>query len=306
MSDTRLQVVYCTDEGYAEPSLTSAFSLLEKASCGIDLTIMAPESSPIDWSRFERMVAGFPNATFTKCLVPADRLAAIKTSVPHISPATFLRLLLPEFMSGRVLYLDGDTGVMGDVAPLASLDMGHNHVAAVMDAVLDRYMAYVDANATRKDKRWHRYRDFLALKRSEIQSEDLSHYFNAGVIFIDLDKIKADPDICAKFGDVKSAASLHYMDQDWLNRIFAKSTYLLPPNWNLFAKVDRLIVPPMPNDRRAPYLAAKKDPIIIHFIGPHKPWKPWRLSQFLTGFGFVRHYKATQKRLTDHLGKQNS
>jgi lipopolysaccharide biosynthesis glycosyltransferase len=94
--------------------------------------------------------------------VDVARIAGLPTP-RHWSAAIYARLLIPELLPGatRALYLDADTLVLGDLAPLWDIDMRDAAVAGVKDPWAAR------------EERWPGF--------------DQSRYINSGVLLMDLD-----------------------------------------------------------------------------------------------------------------------
>ena len=93
--------------------------------------------------------------------------------VEHISPAAYLRLMMVEALDPaiqRVLYLDADIIINGDILPLWTTPLGGKVCAAVADAWV---------NAEEFGEKWH------------LQAG--GHYFNSGVMLFDLDRLRGKP-----------------------------------------------------------------------------------------------------------------
>lgn len=163
----------------------------------------------------------------------------------HLSRAILFRLGLEALAPrecGRILYLDSDTAVMGDVRELAAQDLKGEAIGAVQDQ-------YVDAA------------EFAV--RWGLPAGD-ARYFNSGVLVIDLERVRAERlftkaiEFVARHGSDK----LPYGDQDSLNYVLWGRWRGLDPVWN----VQRFVRPHAIADGRAPAL--------VHYIGLEKPWLP--------------------------------
>lgn len=192
------------------------------------------------------------------------RLHATGATVGRITPASLVRLVLPELLAqryDRLLYLDCDTEICGDLAPLFDLDLQDLALAAVPASRSTGRMS--PAEIQRRDAR------FRALGMTEP-----FRFFNDGVMLIDvarwnterigeraLDFIERNPALC------------QLPDEDALNAVLDGRILDLSPVWNFRA---HLMLSPRAGD-----LA---DPVIRHYDGPQKPWKRFmrerRLFQF--------------------------
>jgi lipopolysaccharide biosynthesis glycosyltransferase len=167
----------------------------------------------------------------------------------HITCATFLRLLMVDLLSPsikRVLYLDVDLIVTGDLRDLWNIDLGGKVCAAVVDPG-------IEAN------------EFAA----KWDLPGPGPYFNAGVMLFDLDKLRSEPffqraiRILAKHDN-----GCTYADQDALNIVLWNNWLPLDPGWNFQRKflyngyaAWRVLDP------------VKRDPVIIHYTENVKPWR---------------------------------
>jgi len=82
--------------------------------------------------RLDRLAARL-KAEVNRIEVPADTFDAVPVRRAHLTRGTFLRLLVPELLmkEDRVVYLDCDMVVLGDLSELATMDLGDDYVAAV-------------------------------------------------------------------------------------------------------------------------------------------------------------------------------
>jgi lipopolysaccharide biosynthesis glycosyltransferase len=102
-------VVYCFDENYAAPTAVAAYSLLLHEPAA-DLHLVTT-GGPFDRSLFP------PAAVFHSaddCALARELMRQYGSHISHVSPATNLRLCLPELLLDlkEVVYLDSDTLVL--------------------------------------------------------------------------------------------------------------------------------------------------------------------------------------------------
>lgn len=178
-----------------------------------------------------------------------EKMREIGRGAGHVTLATLLRLLMVELLDPsikRVLYLDVDLVVIGDLKELWHLDLGDKLCAAVADPGIDT--------------------------KEFVRKWGLTgggQYFNAGVMLLDLDKLRGKSyfaraiEILARGDD-----RLVFSDQDALNLVLWNEWLPIDPGWNFqrgFLLSER---PPWPG--LAPY---KREPVIIHFTESEKPWR---------------------------------
>ncbi len=155
----------------------------------------------------------------------------------------------------RVLYLDADTIVLGDVRELWAADLGDFPAGAVTDC-------YQDAEE---------FAETWGLTKG-------GRYINSGVMLIDLDKVRASKLFTKALAFVaEHGAKLPFGDQCALNNLFWKNMAVLEPTWNVQRYTDdEEIISETAPDRRWGY----PKPRLIHYLGADKPWTrnvwhPW-------------------------------
>lgn len=169
----------------------------------------------------------------------------------------FLPDLLPE--EKRVIYCDIDTLACRDLAELYAVDL---HGKA-LGAVLEHYS--------------HPGSHFN--ERLNIPPEDPG-YFNSGVLLMDLDRFR-ELDLTGRI--VRYAAEHHDAltcpDQDALNGALSDEVMPLHPRWNWHDGLTRNILRSDPDKklwrgaRPVEAVEAALCPGILHYMGPHKPWR---------------------------------
>jgi lipopolysaccharide biosynthesis glycosyltransferase len=204
------------------------------------------------------------------------------------SKDTFLRLLIPDLLPNvsNLLYLDGDIIVNDSIKYFCSLDMDDKYIAGAKDTT-NFYLKELCKN--------------LGLPGN-------AHYFNAGVVYMNL-KIMRKEQITSKFFEyLKNYKNVIIAnDQDILNGTLWKKVKYFPPKYNRNYLVE-------PDVARAiwgkeEFDEAKKNPAIIHYIGPIKPWnylsyhpktKLWRKYLKMTPF---KDYKPQNKSFANFFKK---
>ncbi|MEH6810444.1 MAG: glycosyltransferase family 8 protein [Hyphomonas oceanitis] len=209
----------------------------------------------------ERIEKNAPGSSFIWREVGDEDVPAFE-SRRHLTRATLYRLGLEHLAPAdceRLIYLDADITVLGDLRDLWSMDLKGCALGAVADGYLntDHF----------EGKTFH-------------QTWDLpeGEYFNAGILLIDLTKVRKE----ALFTKAMHFAAEHdeglpYNDQDALNWTFWQSWQPLPVSWNVQAShLQDWAVAEQPVHRRL----GGAYPDIVHFTGPEKPWikdgyHPW-------------------------------
>ena len=176
----------------------------------------------------------------------------------HLNRTMLFRLgleALAPMDCGRVIYVDADTIVLGDIRELWAADLGGYPIGTVTDC-------YQDAEK------------FAALW----SLPPGGRYFNSGVLVIDLPKVR-EQKLFSRAIDfvVEHDKDLLFADQDALNHVFWKNSAVIEPTWNVqrYMKPHEIAAETAP-DRRWGH----RRPRLIHYIGTEKPWMrnvwhPW-------------------------------
>ncbi len=194
-----------------------------------------------------------------------------KTRAP--SNATYNRFLLFELLPTltRLLYIDCDMIVNGDLAEIFDTEMGDKKIAAVPDFIMTRTLTNkVETLDPAVPDLYVYHRDKLGLNDEQIFS-----YFNAGLLlfnFAAMDVPATGRELMAK---AKSSRFL-FRDQDLLNSYFKDSYLRLPAKYNVFNS-HAMAYSKVPAANQAEAMAAKAEPFIIHYAAAY--YKPWEIAE---------------------------
>lgn len=156
----------------------------------------------------------------------------------HISSATYFRYFIPEkIKEKKVLYLDSDLVVTGDLTELFEMDLGNNALAGVVDMICE-----------------YKY--------------NRTTEFNAGVMLINNELWKRE-------NLLESAIKIHLekdyelesADQSVLNMIFENSWLKLDKEYNFQVGIDFI---KKLNGEKSKFEI--NNPLIIHYTTGNKPW----------------------------------
>ncbi len=163
--------------------------------------------------------------------------------LPHINHMTFARYFIPDFVTeDKVLYLDSDLVVTGDLTPLFELDLGENYLAAARSC----FGAGIG--------------------------------FNAGVLLINNKKWQAE-NIRQKLIDLteKEHENVKEGDQSILNMLFKDQYSLLEDKYNFQIGFDAGAAEK--NHAFVFEIPLTPLPKILHYISPDKPWKQFSVGR---------------------------
>lgn len=258
--------VLVTDSGMLKPTLFTAWGVLRHLSGEGELHFWGDRLSEEAWGMVDQLSRVNPNVEVRKLKLSAADFDGAKGVSDHISVATMGRLHIPSKLSGRVLYLDGDIQVTGDLRPLFLAPMGGKPVGAVRDFVVSRSCVKKTLDKPKYAARTNEIRELML-------REEVSEYFNAGVLLLDADMIRRTPDLSARMGDVVRASSWPLGDQDHLNNIFVGNVHFLNPAWNSSwsrAAEQRSFARVFGGGSQE---TESLPTAVVHFHGPKKPWK---------------------------------
>ncbi|MCA0270546.1 MAG: hypothetical protein LCH69_00555 [Proteobacteria bacterium] len=254
-------VVYVTDPGFLVPSIVSARQVLKQASGIADVVIALNGFRDEDYPRLSTLIS---DLGMVPCMMPYVCSPDPRSFTGHVPPAAMARLDLPKYlppMYRNILYIDGDTQIVGDIRALLELTAPKGQVAAAPDSL---WLGH--ATKARYPK------DYLP----GLGQVSRSVYFNSGVLAMSRETMDAVFPQALEFF-LENPEKCLYHDQSALNAVMAGRVAQLSPRYNFIT--DYL------------YLGVldRADPAILHFTGRPKPWInvgwPW--------FGrFMKQYSA--------------
>lgn len=166
------------------------------------------------------------------------------------------RLLATDLFAGsmdRILHLDVDILITGDILGLYNTSFDGNYLAACEDFLTDK--------VRRK-------------KCREFGKNENTLFFNSGVILFNLTKLAADGFYYSVYADILkkySAIKIEYPDQDMLNLLFNEKTkYVERERYNYAPYFYKTCDPAHYYDTRE---KLEKNCSIIHMISGTKPWE---------------------------------
>jgi lipopolysaccharide biosynthesis glycosyltransferase len=246
MRATDTSIAIAADESYL-PGLLACLNGVATYAAGAEVIIV--DCGLSDYARqavyataAERCQISFQEAQIDAFPLGSERYPA----------AMYCRLFLRRyaFSNQRVLYIDADSIITGSLFDLFEVRLNTCPIAAVRD--------YHTPTVSSKDglPDWR-----------ELGLDPNVSFFNSGVLLVDLDRWERgnlEEDVLSH---ARRYSKMSCNDQHALNAALAGQWYELPPVWNatrFWFKEER---------RTGPYVNILSDARIVHFIGPHKPWR---------------------------------
>lgn len=247
-----VHVALALDRNLAEHLHVMAAAMVDNCTRPMHLWILYRDHDQADFARFAEL---FPEVTTTWLPCDAIDYGPVQGLLGHTTASTMDRLLLPELLHDlpRVVYADIDTLPVGDIAQLHDWDLDGAPLAA-RSAVGKREVTSgfgtIVSSATRLNDLPESSHDLMQRMCARFDYD--FDAFNAGILVLDLERMRAD-DFCAAFLPFVERYGMN--DQDVLNCYAGPHRAVLPPSWN--AQPTKEIV---------------TDPDIIHWTGAVKPW----------------------------------
>ncbi len=235
-----VDIVIVATANYLWGAAVTVRSALETCSTTLNVYVISVDLSPADKQQLFNSWQTANLGTIEFIDFDLGQVDGFRSTLLVKSKSPYARFFIPEYLAkvSRCIYLDTDLIVCSDLRFLQSLDLQGKSSACVIDGGI----------ATPEQQQ--RLREKLKLKNPH-------HYFNSGVIVMDLDawrerQIQSKALMTAR----DNHDLLDQMDQDALNIVLADDWLILDPKWNTSkGKADKNF-----SDG------------IIHFLGKVKPW----------------------------------
>lgn len=263
MNENQLNVLYSSDDNYAQHMGASICSLLEhnRDFDKINIYVIDNNISSENISRLKSLIDEFENAEIV--LIPFEKWKnRLNLNMEwNISLSSYARLfvatMLPNYV-GRVLYLDCDMIICGDLHALWNTELQECLLAAVQDSV-------------------------SAGTKNAIGLSEHNKYFNAGMLLINLELWRQmdTENKCVQFIEEHNGNVRHH-DQGVLNGVCKNSVHFLPLKYNLMTihyifnreQILHYFNEAAPFYSKEEISEAKESPIILHYT-PSFTSRPW-------------------------------
>lgn len=251
ITDEIIPIFLASDENYAPFLATAMFSILKNTKSFIEFYILDGGIKPKSKNKIEKSLNKFQNKKITYCDMKTYNLEKFP-NLKHYSLNTFSRYFIPELAPNlkKVLYLDVDIIVSGDISTLFNQDIENYPLGAISEDFHGQNGRYL------KDKIYPEYKD-------------VNGYFNAGVLILDIQKfIENNYSKILIEKTIELSDKLSCPDQDVFNIIFEENYKKLDYKFNFMPDYAYLY------DSKLNLLLNK---VIIHYTG-RKPWKTIKVA----------------------------
>ena len=266
ITDPIVPVVFAADDNYVPQLSTTIYSAMVNASQDRHYDVVVLQRN-IAWDKQERLRTFFRRFdNMTLRFINVDRLVSgveLTTNNAHISVETYYRFLIQQVLPfyDKVLYLDSDIIINGDIAELYDTELGENLLAAVHD---------IDFLGNLNVKHGLR----MGYAKDVLHMQDPYTYFQAGVLVLNTRAMREHYTM-DQWLEYASNHEYIYNDQDVLNAHCEGKVTFLDWSWNVMhdcaGRVSN-VFSLAPNDAYDAYMTSREHPKIIHYAGFVKPW----------------------------------
>ena len=235
------------------------------------VAVLSPDVTKANIDKIKHVQKLYPNDCSVKIIQMDSRFDKIPNKTGYIANACAYKMclgeILPEYK--KILYLDTDIIVFGDLSEFYDTDMEDAYIGGVNSVY--HYL----------------YRRELLEK---LMIPDLSYYINAGVMVMNLDKIRKDkiqPKLTKLIGTYNDS-----VDQHIFNRVCYGHIKLVPQTYNTNKTHENIYESSLALlcMSTQELIDLKQNPMIYHYTGPQKPWRYFDLRYSAV---WLRYYKKS-------------
>lgn len=235
-----INIAFCINDGYTPQLAVVLTSIMKNTTRNVVAYVLSSDMSDSSKQKLNKLKLFFKKLTINFIAVSDAKLRALPRTIDYISVETYYRYLIPELLPelDKILYLDADIIVRGDITPLYDFDISDYYIAGANDLWVHDT----------------KYKGKIGFAQNEL-------YVNAGVLLMNLRKMRAEKMAQTLIQETtKLAGKIQYQDQDVLNIVCRGHV----------AEFDSIYNYTSHNiyDERAKLNSA----VIIHYTGPKKPW----------------------------------
>lgn len=230
-----INVAFCIDDNFAPYLAVSVASLIKNTDSHVAVNVIGNLSDEVKQD-LSMLRSDKAEITFVSHDEGITRGELSERYQGRLNGITFIRYALAEILSqlDKVIYLDADILVTGDIKALWEQSLGSNTVGVVEDHSL------------------------MSQNRPETIELFSQTYFNAGVMLIDLVRWRENDTFRHLTRVHRSKKEWEYNDQDVLNKVLDGQAQYLNSKFN--SQTYTLMHTDV------------ESPVVVHFTGQEKPW----------------------------------
>ena len=239
-----INLAFCINDNYTPQLIVVLWSIMVNLHSGrnVNTYIFSSDISQASKNRLYKMRLWFKNLHINFIDVDNAELQNMPKTIDYISAETYYRYVIPELLPDidKILYLDADIIVNGDISPLYDTDISKYYMAGGYDLYIDDI----------------KYKPEIGFGQDDL-------YVNTGVLLMNLKQMRTD-NIPKKLINTtkKMAGKIKYQDQDIINIVCRGKILQFDSIYNY---TSHNILKEKRKYKRA---------VIIHYTGANKPWLP--------------------------------
>lgn len=255
-----IAIAFAVDQNYVPYLKYAIKSVVANCKRG-NLDIIVLHAGELDARAISEYFKGKPNLSIRYMDISdivQREIAPYFVQANHLTMAATYRLFLPNLLPNydKVIWLDIDIVVTGDIAELFGTELGDCWFGAVVDVALENGLSHESAA-------WRRERGQLWAKKYNF--EPWEGYFNSGVLLMNLAALR-EANVRKRLIEIAVDPYSELLDQDALNVVCRGHVKYLEKRWNFQAQSGSGWV---------------EDGVgIVHFVGPDKPWS-WAETEYV-------------------------
>ena len=266
INDNYCPVAFAINEPYAFPFSVCFLSLLEnrpeKTFVDAYVLVTSDFSEKVE-KDLRNSFRAYSDFRLSFLRIDESLFADVEIYTQHLDIQTFFRLVLPNILphQEKVLYLDSDAVITGDIFELFNRNIESHYIMGVKAA------AFMGDN--RFEKR----------KQKELEIPSMKQYVNAGMLMMNLALMRKNDFV--DFFMKLMANGYHQEDQDVINKACFGKIRHLPLRFNAMIKY---LDPKSPDlglaaktYSKSELQTAEDSPVMIHYANKVKPWENFRL-----------------------------
>lgn len=255
-----IPIVLAADNNYIVQLVVVIGSIMITAKPETQYEIIIITDEILSDERIEKLKIKFPQLNYKIIRIDKNILKNAKIKNEGLSVFTYCRLFIPQILMNyeKCIYIDTDVVVVDDLANMYERDIDDYYVAGVKDYGLQTSGAYSEE------------------LRNSLEIASMKKYLNAGVLLMNLKKIRDDKISELFLGNI--GRQWAFEDQDIINKCCYEKIDFLPVRYNVLYRYYK----------RGEFwhegfypsedvLEAQERTAIIHYAG--RNMKPWKFSR---------------------------
>lgn len=264
-----INIAMITDDNYVMPTLVCIQSIKNNCSGKLNIHVFVNNVSPKNINSLKSVSSKSCDIIIYNCEDIINKYLTIDVN-RHVSVTAIIKFFLPTMLNylDKILYLDSDILVKGDLTILYKTNISNKYAAVVKDVLCIKN---------------HQYMDSIGIKNQ--------YYFNSGVMLLNLTKMREN-NITKKLIDYRMNVKQHFIDQDAFNAIIGDNVIYMSYKYNFLPYYMTVMTRKQLTDffeEEIPdcFWKIYESSIILHLGGAEKPW--WQDMGYLSNL-YKKYY----------------